>query len=156
MAELQSIIEQPELQLLRLQQATSDQAEAQQIKALAAEHQVCVVVENDWQLAQSIQAYGVHLPIDAVTDEVVQQLNAQGLRLGVTVSSYQDIARADALEVSYMEIALSQVDEQALDQLEEWVELLSDFYPVIASGVSADMAEQAMATGLDGLLVSVS
>ena len=95
LAELQSIIEQPELQLLRLNLTGHDHTEAlaQEAKALAAEQQVCLIIENDWQLAIAVQAYGVHLAVKELSDEVLQAISAQGLRLGVTVGSYEDIAR---------------------------------------------------------------
>jgi hydroxymethylpyrimidine kinase/phosphomethylpyrimidine kinase/thiamine-phosphate diphosphorylase len=158
--ELATIADMPELELVRIS-VTADQQDAsallQQAKALTIQHQLRLIVQDDWRLAIEQQAYGVHVNLADVDSAALQAISAADLRLGVTVASYEDIARADALEVSYIEIALEDdTNAEELEQLEEWVDMLSDFYPLVASGVQADNVEQVMATGVDGVVVSAA
>ena len=155
--ELASIVTQPDLDLVRLQ-LPEEQALAvemlRQAKALAAEHQIHLVIEGSYQLAIDEYVYGVHVELSDLDSAALLAVSKAGLRLGVTVNSYADIAKADALEVSYIEVALDNCESKSVEQLEEWVELLSDYYPVIASRVEPADAESVRATGVDGLLVS--
>ncbi|WP_019529593.1 bifunctional hydroxymethylpyrimidine kinase/phosphomethylpyrimidine kinase [Dasania marina] len=117
------------------------------------QQQVQVIIEGDWQRAIDEQAYGVHLELEQLSDEVLIALHEAKLMLGVAVHSYADIATADGVEPSYMELHVA-AGEEGWAQLEQWVGLLADFYPLVAVSVAdAKQINQCMMAGVDGVVV---
>ena len=114
-------------------------------------------INDYWQLAIELGAYGVHLGQEDLDTADLQAIADAGLRLGVSTHSYYEIARAHGVHPSY--IALGPVYETTtkamkfsplgLDQLEEWVDLLAPAYPLTAiGGISAERVSDVLWTGI--------
>lgn len=114
-------------------------------------------INDHWQLAIELGAYGVHLGQEDLDSADLAAIADAGLRLGVSTHSYYEIARAHGLRPSY--IAVGPVYETTtkamkfsplgLDQLEEWVDLLADQYPLTAiGGISYQRVSDVLSTGV--------
>jgi hydroxymethylpyrimidine kinase/phosphomethylpyrimidine kinase/thiamine-phosphate diphosphorylase len=120
-------------------------------------NQVCFFVNDHWQLAIEAGAYGVHLGQEDLHDANLQAIAEAGLRLGISTHSYWELARALAVNPSY--IALGPIYEttskqmpfspQGIERLQQWVDILSDRYPVVAiGGINHERACELQATGV--------
>ncbi len=114
-------------------------------------------VNDHWEQAIELGAYGVHLGQEDLHDANLKVIAEAGLRLGVSTHSYWELARALAVNPSY--IALGPIYEttskqmpfspQGIERLQQWVDLLKDHYPVVAiGGITVDRAEQLKVTGV--------
>lgn len=152
LAQLPELLNSELVSVLRLR-ITGDTAWVSEAIAQCRQQQVKVIIEGDWQLAIDQQAYGVHLPADQLSLQALAALHEAKLMLGVAVHSYADIAKADGVEPSYMELNVA-ADEEGWAQLEQWVGLLAEFYPLIASSAAdAKQINQCMISGVDGVAV---
>lgn len=132
-------------------------------EALAAAVDLCrdsdtrLFINDYWQHAIELGAYGVHLGQEDLDDADVAAIQAAGLRLGISTHSYAEIARAVGLKPSY--IALGPIYDtqskvmafsaQGLEQLRRWVELLGDDYPLTAiGGIDQQRVPEVLATGV--------
>lgn len=103
---------------------------------------VSFFVNDHWQLAIEQGAYGVHLGQEDLHDANLAAIADAGLRLGVSTHSWWELARALAVNPSY--IALGPIFEtdskrmpfspQGVERLREWVRLLDGHYPLVAIG----------------------
>ncbi|SFK43935.1 thiamine phosphate synthase [Methylophaga sulfidovorans] len=114
-------------------------------------------VNDHWQVAIELGAYGVHLGQEDLHDANLKILAEAGLRLGISTHSYWELARALAVNPSY--IALGPIYEttskqmpfspQGIERLQQWVNLLKGQYPVVAiGGITLERAEQLKVTGV--------
>lgn len=117
-------------------------------------------VNDHWQMAIELDAYGVHLGQEDLHDANLKILAEAGLRLGISTHSYWELARALAVNPSY--IALGPIYEttskqmpfspQGIERLQQWVNLLKGHYPVVAiGGITLERAEQLKVTGVGSL-----
>jgi len=101
--------------------------------------------------------YGVHLGQEDLHQANLSQIERAGLRLGVSTHSYWELARALAVNPSY--IALGPVFEttskvmpwppQGIERVEQWHTLLNEQYPLVAiGGIDLNRARQLHATGV--------
>lgn len=141
--------------------ALPDEAGSQlhEAAALCEENNVQLIVEQHWSAAIASEAYGVHLSLAALerlSSSEIDTLLDSGLVLGVSVNNYCDIARAHGWQVSYVEVDHVLAEQGvALEQLEEWVNLLDEHYRVVAKGhINSDNIAEVMATGVDGVVMS--
>lgn len=118
---------------------------------------VAFFVNDDWQLAISHKAYGVHLGQEDLHDANLAEIERASLRLGVSTHSYWELARALAINPSY--IALGPVFAttskqmpwipQGVERVRQWVQLLGDEYPLVAiGGIDLPRARQLKQTGV--------
>lgn len=121
------------------------------------EQQIAFFVNDHWQLAVEHGAYGVHLGQEDLHDAQLEKIAAAGLRLGVSTHSYWELARALAVNPSY--IALGPIfktdskqmpfSPQGEDRLKQWVTLLTPHYPLVAiGGIDLDRAQRLKQTGV--------
>jgi hydroxymethylpyrimidine kinase/phosphomethylpyrimidine kinase/thiamine-phosphate diphosphorylase len=144
---------------LRVKDAPADLLDEQ--VRLATEHtadkDISFFVNDHWPLAIKYQAYGVHLGQEDLHDAELDKIETAGLRLGVSTHSYWELARALAINPSY--IALGPIfattskqmpfSPQGQDRLQQWVELLADHYPLVAiGGIDLPRAKQLKQTGV--------
>lgn len=132
----------------------------QQIKqasAHLAEKPVNFFVNDHWQIAIEQGAYGVHLGQEDLHDANLKHIADANLRLGISTHSYWELARALAINPSY--IALGPIFEttskqmpfspQGIARLHQWVSLLDGEYPVVAiGGINVERAKQLKPTGV--------
>jgi hydroxymethylpyrimidine kinase/phosphomethylpyrimidine kinase/thiamine-phosphate diphosphorylase len=142
---------------LRLKDASSEQIDwhIQQAQAAIADKAVHFFVNDHWQAAIAFNAYGVHLGQEDLHDANLDAISAAGLRLGVSTHSYWELARALAVNPSY--IALGPIYEttskqmpfapQGQARLAEWVRILKGRYAVVAiGGINQQRAQELKAT----------
>lgn len=121
---------------------------------------VSFFVNDHWELAIEARAYGVHLGQEDLHDAQLKQIADAGLRLGISTHSYWELARALAVNPSY--IALGPIyattskqmpfSPQGIDRLQQWVDLLQDRYPVVAiGGINLERAEALKPTGVSSV-----
>ncbi|NOQ93151.1 MAG: thiamine phosphate synthase [Methylophaga sp.] len=124
----------------------------------AAKHESIALFINDyWQDAIEAGAYGVHLGQEDLHDAQLTEIAKAGLRLGISTHSYWELARALAINPSY--IALGPIFEtnskqmpfspQGIERLALWVNMLSGHYPLVAiGGIDLERAKQLKQTGV--------
>lgn len=114
-------------------------------------------INDYWQLAIKHGAYGVHLGQEDLDTADLAAIRDAGLKLGVSTHSYYEIARALAVQPSYIAIGpifptttkKMRWEQQGLIQLADWVQLLEDQYPIVAiGGINYERAEAVLATGV--------
>lgn len=152
-----------DLGVTTIQLRVEDKTEAQLRDEISRSMTACVdknvrlFINDHWQLAIELGAYGVHLGQEDLDTADLNAIADAGLCLGVNTHSYYEIARAHGLRPSY--IALGPVYETTaketklsplgLDQLEEWVDLLADHYPLTAiGGISYERVNDVLWTGI--------
>ena len=108
-----------------------------------------VFINDHWQLALAAGAYGVHLGQEDLTDVEgadVAALRRAGLRLGLSTHTPAELARAHAVQPSYLAIGpvypttlkVMPYEPVGLKQLKAWAALAAP-YPVVAiGGISLD------------------
>ncbi|MDB5928312.1 MAG: thiamine-phosphate diphosphorylase [Polaromonas sp.] len=126
-----------------------------------------VFINDHWQLALAAGAYGVHLgqeDLSAVEGADIEALRGAGLRLGLSTHTPAELARAHAVQPSYLAIGpiypttlkVMPYAPVGLDQLKEWA-LQAAPYPVVAiGGISLERLPGVLAClsgGSDGVAV---
>ena len=130
---------------LRLKQSDSAFLNAEIASAvdIAEQHgDIQFFVNDHWRMAIDNGAYGVHLGQEDLHDADLLEIEQAGLRLGISTHSYWELARALAVNPSY--IALGPIFEtdskqmpwqpQGFDRLAEWIRLLDGHTPLVAIG----------------------
>lgn len=146
-----------------IQLRIKDQSE-EQLKAaikgavtIAKEYDLQLFINDYWQLAIELGAYGIHLGQEDLATADLDVIAKSGCRLGVSTHSYAEIARAHSLRPSY--IAIGPIypttskempfKEQGIERLKTWVELLSSEYPMTAiGGINVERATDVLSTGV--------
>jgi len=149
-------------------------AKAADHSAEALEHEVRAAVEagrgvpgaqvfiNDhWQLALGAGAYGVHLGQEDLDTADLTALRAAGIRLGLSTHTPTELARAKAVQPSYLAIGpvypttlkVMPYEPVGLERLTVWARDAAP-YPVVAiGGISLDRLSGVVACGVDGVAV---
>jgi hydroxymethylpyrimidine kinase/phosphomethylpyrimidine kinase/thiamine-phosphate diphosphorylase len=155
----------PSLQL-RMKDAPADQvlASVREAVAYCRERGVQLFINDYWQLAIECHAFGVHLgqeDLDRLTPREIRTLQKSGLRLGISTHSYEEAARAVALQPSY--IALGPIfhttcksmafGPQGMERVAEWKELCGDIPLVAIGGLKLEHAPTLLRYGASGLSV---
>ena len=131
---------------LRIKTADHTPAEisAQVIAAIEAGNAVPgaqVFINDHWQLALSAGAYGVHLGQEDLDTADIETLRCAGMRLGLSTHTLEELARAKAVQPSYLAIGpiypttlkIMPYEPVGLERLAEWASLAAPF-PVVAIG----------------------
>jgi hydroxymethylpyrimidine kinase/phosphomethylpyrimidine kinase/thiamine-phosphate diphosphorylase len=85
-------------------QGAALEAEVRRAIELGRQYDAQVYINDHWQLALALGAYGVHIGQDDLPGTDLEALRAAGLRLGVSTHGYAEIARALAVRPSYLAI----------------------------------------------------
>ena len=151
---------------LRIKAADHTPAEisAQVIAAIEAGKAVPgaqVFINDHWQLALAANAYGVHLGQEDLDTANIETLRRAGIRLGLSTHTPAELARAKAVQPSYLAIGpiypttlkVMPYEPVGLERLAAWAKLAAP-YPVVAiGGISLDRLPGVMACGVDGAAV---
>lgn len=155
----------PSIQL-RMKDVPADQVLASVREAVdyCRERKVQLFINDYWQLAIECHAFGVHLgqeDLDRLTPREIRTLQKSGLRLGISTHSYEEAARAVALQPSY--IALGPIfhttcksmafGPQGMERVQEWKELCGDIPLVAIGGLKLEHAPTLLRYGASGLSV---
>ncbi|GLW40288.1 thiamine-phosphate synthase [Pectobacterium carotovorum subsp. carotovorum] len=149
---------------LRIKDRSDEQAETDVIQAIALgrRYQAQLFINDYWKLAVKHQAYGVHLGQDDLDAADLTAIKQAGLRLGVSTHDDPELARAMALNPSY--IALGHIfptqtkdmpsAPQGLAELARHITDLEDRFPTVAiGGISIDSVPAVLATGVGSIAV---
>lgn len=123
---------------------TPDEIKVQVLAAIAAGKAVNgaqVFINDHWQMAMAAGAYGVHLGQEDLDSADMEALRSAGLRLGLSTHTPQELARAKAVQPSYLAIGpiypttlkIMPYEPVGLERLAEWAPLAAPF-PVVAIG----------------------
>ena len=123
-----------------------------------------VFINDHWKLALACGAYGVHLGQEDLTDAEGADLDAlrhAGLRLGLSTHTPAELARAKAVQPSYLAIGpiypttlkVMPYAPVGLASLAVWAAQAAP-YPVVAiGGISLALMPGVLACGVDGVAV---
>lgn len=120
-----------------------------------------VFINDHWQLALAAGAYGVHLGQEDLDIADIAALRQAGVRLGLSTHTPAELARAHAVQPSYLAIGpiypttlkVMPYEPVGLERLKLWVPQAAP-YPVVAiGGISLALLPGVMACGVDGVAV---
>ena len=151
---------------LRIKSADLSPAEisAQIIAAIEAGKAVPgaqVFINDHWQLALAANAYGVHLGQEDLHTADIETLRSANIRLGLSTHAPEELARAKAVQPSYLAIGpiypttlkVMPYEPVGLARLVKWAKLAAP-YPVVAiGGISLERLPGVLACGVAGAAV---
>lgn len=120
-----------------------------------------VFINDHWQFALAEKAYGVHLGQEDLDTADIAALREAGLRLGLSTHTPDELARAHAVQPSYLAIGpiypttlkVMPYEPVTLERLADWAKQAAP-YPVVAiGGISLERMPGVMACGVDGVAV---
>lgn len=120
-----------------------------------------VFINDHWQLALAAGAYGVHLGQEDLDIADIEALRAAGVRLGLSTHTPAELARAKAVQPSYLAIGpiypttlkVMPYQPVGLERLALWLPQAAP-YPVVAiGGISLALMPGVLACGVDGVAV---
>ena len=120
-----------------------------------------VFINDHWQLALAGGAYGVHLGQEDLDTTDIEALRSAGVRLGLSTHTPEELARARAVQPSYLAIGpiypttlkVMPYEPVGLENLQEWAKQAAP-YPVVAiGGISLERMPGVLACGVDGVAV---
>ena len=120
-----------------------------------------VFINDHWQLALAGSAYGVHLGQEDLDTADIESLRTAGLRLGLSTHTPTELARAKAVQPSYLAIGpiypttlkVMPYAPVGLENLAAWAKLAKP-YPVVAiGGISLERMAGVLACGVAGVAV---
>ena len=120
-----------------------------------------VFINAHWHLALSAGAYGVHLGQEDLDSADIEALRRAGIRLGLSTHTPEELARAKAVQPSYLAIGpiypttlkVMPYESVGLARLALWAKQAAP-YPVVAiGGISLDRMPGVLACGVDGVAV---
>ena len=120
-----------------------------------------VFINDHWQLALAAGAYGVHLGQEDLDTADLGALRSAGIRLGLSTHTPAELARAKAVQPSYLAIGpvypttlkVMPYPPVGLLQLKDWAKQAAP-YPVVAiGGISLERMPGVLACGVDGVAV---
>ena len=118
-------------------------------------------INDHWQLALDGGAFGVHLGQEDLDTADIEALRKAGLRLGLSTHTPAELARAHAVQPSYLAIGpiypttlkVMPYKPVGLDRLKLWAKQGAP-YPVVAiGGISLALMPGVMACGVGGAAV---
>ncbi|WP_411881482.1 thiamine phosphate synthase [Polaromonas sp. YR568] len=120
-----------------------------------------VFINDHWQLALDHGAYGVHLGQEDLDTAGIDALRDAGIRLGLSTHTPAELARAKAVQPSYLAIGpiypttlkVMPYEPVGLERLKLWAQDAAP-YPVVAiGGISLALMDGVIACGVDGVAV---
>ena len=120
-----------------------------------------VFINDHWQLALENGAYGVHLGQEDLDTADITALREAGIRLGLSTHTPAELARAKAVQPSYLAIGpvypttlkVMPYEPVGLERLKLWAQDAAP-YPVVAiGGISLALMPGVVACGVDGVAV---
>ncbi|GAB3476174.1 phosphomethylpyrimidine synthase ThiC [Marinomonas epiphytica] len=149
---------------LRIKEPDYSQLKEQiaQAIALGEQYQAQVFINDFWQLAIELGAYGVHLGQEDLQVADLQKIQQAGLRFGVSTHDEQELKQALHLKPSY--VALGHIfptqtkqmpsQPQGLTELARQVALIDGAVPTVAiGGISQERFASVVKTGVDSVAV---
>jgi len=127
--------------------------------ALAAEHDVTLVLNDYWALALEMGVDYIHLGQEDCDDADFDAIRARGIRFGLSTHSPEELDRALALRPDY--IALGPIwpttlkvmkwDPQGVPRIAEWRERCGDIPLVAIGGITCERLPACLQAGADSV-----
>ena len=128
---------------------------------LCREAGVPLFINDDWQLAIELNAFGVHLGQEDLTAANLNKIAEAGLALGISTHTEWEIARARYWNPSY--IAFGPVYKPlskelkypplGLDRLHRWCHANADIPTTCIGGITHQNIDAVMATGMESVAI---
>ncbi|KTD74006.1 thiamine phosphate synthase [Legionella tucsonensis] len=144
---------------LRIKEKTKNlEEEIRRSIALAKKHHATLFINDYWEMALKWNAEAVHLGQSDLDTADIDLIRKQGLLLGVSTHCYYEVARAHALNPSYIAIGpifptISKkmpFTAQGIASLQRWKRTLN--YPLVAiGGINIERMPDVVATGVQGV-----
>ncbi len=145
---------------LRIKNPSQIDLESQIMQSIKiARHYNCRLFINDyWQLAIKHDAYGIHLGQSDIETADIDLIRKSGLRLGISTHCFYEVARAHAINPSYIACGpifptttkVMPFEPQGVMRLNYWCQLLE--YPVVAiGGINRQRVKAVLKTGVSGM-----
>ncbi|RWC94111.1 MAG: thiamine phosphate synthase [Mesorhizobium sp.] len=136
-------------------------AEIRKAKALCAEHQCQLIVNDHWQLAIEEGCDFIHLGQEDLQTADLSAIRAAGMRLGLSTHNHAELETAIAAKPDY--IALGPVYPtilkkmkwvpQGLERIGEWKRRVAPIPLVAIGGLNPDRLDNVFAAGADSAAV---
>lgn len=135
-------------------------AEIKKSIAIANQYQAALYVNDHWEEAIELGAYGVHLGQEDLPKANFAAIKRAGLHLGISTHNAVEMERAKALRPSYIAVGPiyptksknMQYPPQGLDNLKQYRQSV-DFPLVAIGGISLERLPSVWETGIDGVAV---
>lgn len=146
---------------LRIKDLTGEELESELATgvAIARRFGARLFINDHWQAAIRLGAYGVHLGQEDLDSAQVKAIHQAGLRLGISTHCHAEVARAVAHKPSY--IACGPVfptttkimpwQTLGLEGLRYWQSVLCEYPLVAIAGIKTHNISEVAATGVSGV-----
>jgi thiamine-phosphate pyrophosphorylase len=134
--------------------------EALRIKEILAPFRVPLIVNDRVDVALAVRAEGVHVGQDDMPYETARRLMGPGALIGLSVETWEDVERAEALDVDYLGVSPVFETPTKTDTKGSWgiegIERIRAFsrHPLVAiGGMNPSNAGAAVKAGADAVAV---
>jgi thiamine-phosphate pyrophosphorylase len=134
--------------------------EALQIKALLAPFKVPLIINDRLDVALAVEADGVHVGQEDMPYEIARKLMGPRAIIGLSVETWEDVERAQGLDVDYLGVSPVFATPTKTDTKEPWgreglarIRAFSRHPLVGIGGINASNAEAVVIAGADSVAV---
>jgi thiamine-phosphate pyrophosphorylase len=134
--------------------------EARRIKALMAPFRVPLIINDRVDVALAVEADGVHVGQDDMPYDIARKLMGPAAIIGVSVETWGDVERAEALDVDYLGVSPVFATPTKTDTKEPWgleglgrIKAFSRHPLVAIGGVNPSNAGAVVRAGADSVAV---
>ena len=134
--------------------------EALRIKALLAPFKVPLIINDRLDVALAVEADGVHVGQEDMPCEIARKLMGPGAIIGLSVETWEDVERAQGLDVDYLGVSPVFATPTKTDTKEPWgreglarIRAFSRHPLVGIGGLNASNAETVVMAGADSVAV---
>lgn len=128
---------------------------------LGRQYQARLFINDYWQLAIELGAYGIHLGQEDMERADLQTIQASGLKLGLSSHGYFEMLRALAVRPSYVACGAIYPTTtktmpsrpQGLTKLKRYLKLTGNTPVVAIGGINVERAAEVAATGVGSIAV---
>lgn len=137
------------------------QNDTEQAIKLCKNANIPLFINDDWRLAIKLNAYGVHLGQEDLAKADLNAIQGAGLRLGISTHSDWEVARARALQPSYIAVGpifkpLSKelkYEPLGLERLANYLARFPNISFTCIGGITQHNAAQVWQTGVESIAV---
>jgi thiamine-phosphate pyrophosphorylase len=134
--------------------------EALRIKALLAPFKAPLIINDRLDVALAVEADGVHVGQEDMPYEIARKLMGPGAIIGLSVETWEDVERAQGLDVDYLGVSPVFASPTKTDTKEPWgreglarIRAFSRHPLVAIGGINASNAEAVVMAGADSVAV---
>jgi thiamine-phosphate pyrophosphorylase len=134
--------------------------EARRIKALMAPFRIPLIINDRLDVALAVEADGVHVGQDDMPYEIARKLMGPEAIIGISVETWEDVQRAEGLDVDYLGVSPVFATPTKKDTKEPWgleglirIRAFSRHPLVAIGGLNPSNAEAVVMAGADSVAV---